>query len=211
MIGLIGKKLGMTRIFSDDNVSIPVTVIQVLDNFVTQVKSLNTDKYEAIQLTAGIKKKNKILKSEKGHFLKANVSVGKYLREFRCQKSYQFKRGQKITINIFDNIKTIDITGFSKGKGFSGTVKRWNFSMQDATHGNSLSHRVPGSIGQNQTPGHVFKGKKMSGHLGNARVTIQNLDIIKIDNTKKIILIKGSIPGCSGGTVLLKPSVKRKH
>lgn len=210
MIGLVGKKLGMTRVFSNDNMSIPVTVIKVHDNVVVQVKSLKTDQYESIQVTTGIKKKNRILKSEIGHFLNSQVSVGQGLWEFRCKKSSKFKCGQKITVRLFNHIKLLNITGISKGKGFAGTVKRWNFRMQDATHGNSLSHRVPGSIGQNQTPGHVFKGKKMSGHLGNTRITMQNLKIVKIDEMKKIILIKGSVPGCIGSYVLLKPSLKEK-
>ncbi|VAX76827.1 50S ribosomal protein L3 [Buchnera aphidicola] len=210
MIGLVGKKLGMTSIFSDNSISIPVTVIQVEDNTIVQVKSLAIDRYNAIQVTTGIKKKNRALRSEKGHFLKSNTPVGRGLWEFKYENLSQFKVGQKITIKLFRNIKKVDITGISKGKGFSGTVKRWNFSMQDATHGNSLSHRAPGSIGQNQTPGHVFKGKKMSGHLGFVRVTVQNLSIIKVDEIKKIVLIKGSVPGCIGNYILLKPAVKLK-
>ncbi|VFP81626.1 50S ribosomal protein L3 [Buchnera aphidicola] len=210
MIGLVGKKLGITRIFMNDGASIPVTLIEVLDNTIVQIKSLNNDKYESIQLTTGIKKKNSILKPELGHYMKYKVPIGRGLWEFRCNDSSKFKCGQKITINLFNGIKKVDVTGISKGKGFSGTVKRWNFSMQDATHGNSLSHRVPGSIGQNQTPGHVFKGKKMSGHLGNKRTTMQNLCIIKIDDLKKIIFIKGSIPGCIGSNVLIKPAIKNK-
>ncbi|VFP88736.1 50S ribosomal protein L3 [Buchnera aphidicola (Cinara piceae)] len=208
MIGLVGRKLGITRIFMDDNSSIPVTAIEVLDNIIIQIKSLKKDQYESIQVTTGIKKKNSILKPEIGHFIKSKVPVGRGLWEFRCKNSLKFKCGQKITIRLFKKIKKVDVTGISKGKGFAGTVKRWNFSMQDATHGNSLSHRVPGSIGQNQTPGHVFKGKKMSGHLGNKRITIQNLYVIKIDELKKIILIKGSVPGCIGSDLLIKPAVK---
>uniref|UniRef100_A0A451DFR3 Large ribosomal subunit protein uL3 n=1 Tax=Buchnera aphidicola (Cinara pseudotsugae) TaxID=2518978 RepID=A0A451DFR3_9GAMM len=210
MIGLVGKKLGITRIFTEDSLSIPVTLIEVLDNFVVQIKSLKTDNYESIQVTTGIKKKNSILKPEQGHFLKHQTPIGRGLWEFRCNNVLQFKCGQRITINSFSNVKKVDVTGISKGKGFAGTVKRWNFRMQDATHGNSLSHRVPGSIGQNQTPGHVFKGKKMSGHLGNTCITIQNLSIIKIDDIKKIMLIKGSIPGYIGSDIVLKPSVKEK-
>ncbi|ABJ90795.1 50S ribosomal protein L3 [Buchnera aphidicola] len=208
MIGLVGKKLGMTRIFFEEYTSIPVTAIEILDNIVVQVKTIENDNYESIQLTTGFKKEKKVLKSEYGHFLKFNVSVGRGLWEFKCKNSSNYSSGQKITINFFKNIKKLDITGISKGKGFAGTVKRWNFRMQDATHGNSLSHRVPGSIGQNQTPGHVFKGKKMSGHLGDQRTTIQNLKIVKIDDINKIILIKGSIPGSIGSDILLKPSIK---
>ncbi|VFP83824.1 50S ribosomal protein L3 [Buchnera aphidicola] len=210
MIGLVGKKLGMTRIFTDDNSSVPVTVIEILDNVVVQIKSLKTDCYESIQVTTGTKKKNSILKPEQGHFIKYNVPVGRGLWEFKCNTISQFKCGQVIKVSSFNHVKKVDVTGITKGKGFSGTVKRWNFRMQDATHGNSLSHRVPGSIGQNQTPGHVFKGKKMSGHLGHVRVTIQNLQVIKIDDIKKIILIKGSVPGSIGGDLILNPSVKEK-
>lgn len=211
MIGLIGKKIGMTRIFLDNGISVSVSVIEVLENIITQIKCFRTDSYNAVQVTTGIKKKNHILKPEKGHFLKAGVSVGCGLWEFRTKHIEQYKIQQVISLGLLSSIKTVDITGFSKGKGFAGTVKRWNFRMQDATHGNSLSHRAPGSIGQNQTPGRVFKGKKMSGHLGNERVTIQNLKIIKIDQSKNVLLIKGAVPGFNGNYVIIKPAVKKNR
>ncbi|AEH39917.1 50S ribosomal protein L3 [Buchnera aphidicola (Cinara tujafilina)] len=211
MIGLIGKKIGMSRIFLDDGISVPISVIEVLKNTITQIKSLRTDSYNAIQVTTGIKKNSHILKPETGHFLKSGVNVGRGLWEFRTNDINQYKLKYEITLNLLSKVKMVDITGISKGKGFSGTVKRWNFCMQDATHGNSLSHRAPGSIGQNQTPGRVFKGKKMSGHLGNTRVTIQNLKIIKIDISKNLLLIKGAIPGFNGNNIIIKPSVKKTH
>lgn len=208
MIGLIGQKVGMTRIFHEDGISTPITVIKIQKNYITQIKSIDTDFYNAIQVTTGIKKKKKILKSEIGHFAKSQVSVGYGLWEFKIQKNEKFQLGQSINITLFNNIPKVDISGISKGKGFSGTIKRWNFSMQDATHGNSLSHRAPGSIGQNQTPGRVFKGKKMSGQLGNKRVTIQNLKVMKIDVTNHLMFVKGSIPGSSGSYVIVKPAIK---
>lgn len=211
MIGLIGKKIGMTRIFLDGGISVPVSVIEVLTNVITQIKSLRTDSYNAIQVTTGIKKDNHILNPERGHFLKSGVRAGRGLWEFRTNSLKNYKIKQEITLHLLSSIKTVDITGISKGKGFSGTVKRWNFSMQDATHGNSLSHRAPGSIGQNQTPGHVFKGKKMSGQLGNTRVTVQNLKIIKIDILRNLLLIKGAIPGFNGSNIIIKPAVKKIH
>jgi len=208
MIGIIGKKLGMTRIFSKDGISIPVTVIEVQKNRVSQVKSIQSDFYKAIQVTTGTKKSNRLKKSEAGHFIKSGVKVGRGLWEFKILDNKFFKVGDVIDLNIFHNVKKVDITGTSKGKGFSGTVKRWNFRTQDATHGNSLSHRVPGSIGQNQTPGRVFKGKKMAGHLGNIRVTVQSLKIIKVDIRHRVLLIKGSVPGVIGGDLIIKPAIK---
>jgi len=160
MIGVIGKKIGMTRIFSKEGISIPVTAIEVQDNRITQVKNIKIDRYKAIQVTTGIKKSNRLKKPEAGHFIKSGVQSGRGLWEFRIINDQSFQVGEIININFFNDIKKVEITGVSKGKGFAGTVKRWNFRTQDATHGNSLSHRVPGSIGQNQTPGRVFKGKK---------------------------------------------------
>ncbi|QIE02200.1 50S ribosomal protein L3 [Buchnera aphidicola] len=208
MIGLVGKKLGMTRIFTKEGTSIPVTVIELKDNRITQVKNIDTDYYCAIQVTTDIKKINKLNKPQAGHFLKSGVAPGRGLWEFRIKKDEIFEIGEILKINIFNNIKKVDVTGTSKGKGFCGTVKRWNFHTQDATHGNSLSHRVPGSIGQNQTPGRVFKGKKMAGQLGNHRVTIQNLKIIDIDENKNILLVKGSVPGATGSNLIVKPAIK---
>ncbi|MBZ2278972.1 MAG: 50S ribosomal protein L3 [Buchnera aphidicola] len=208
MIGLVGKKIGMTRIFTKEGSSIPVTVIEIEDNRVTQVKNITRDNYCAIQVTTGNKKLNRLVKPQAGHFLKSGVIPGRGLWEFRTNKDDNFKVGQNINISIFLNVKKVDVTGTSKGKGFCGTVKRWNFHTQDATHGNSLSHRVPGSIGQNQTPGRVFKGKKMAGHLGNHRVTVQSLKIIRIDEKQNVILVKGAVPGAIGSDLIVKSAIK---
>lgn len=208
MIGLVGKKLGMTRIFNKEGASIPVTVIELQENRITQVKTLNTDSYYAVQVTTGFIKTNKLKKPQSGHFLKSGVVPGRGLWEFRLNKEEIFQVGQNIKIGIFKKIKKVDITGISKGKGFCGTVKRWNFHTQDATHGNSLSHRVPGSIGQNQTPGRVFKGKKMAGQLGNHRVTVQSLHVVEIDERRNLLLVKGAVPGATGGNLIVKPAIK---
>ena len=185
MIGLVGRKVGMTRIFNEDGVSVPVTVIEIEANRVTQVKTLENDGYTAVQVTTGSKKANRVTKPEAGHFVKAGVEAGRGLWEFR----------QEINVDIFADVKKVDVTGTSKSKGFQGGVKRWNFRTQDATHGNSLSHRVLGSIGQNQTPGRVFKGKKMAGHLGAERVTVQSLEVVRVDAENNLLLVKGSVPG----------------
>ncbi|ALE98215.1 MULTISPECIES: 50S ribosomal protein L3 [Serratia] len=208
MIGLVGKKVGMTRIFTEDGVSIPVTVIEIEANRVTQVKNLDTDGYRAVQVTTGSKKANRVTKPEAGHFAKAGVEAGRGLWEFRLEEGQEFAAGQEISVEIFADVKKVDVTGTSKGKGFAGTVKRWNFRTQDATHGNSLSHRVPGSIGQNQTPGKVFKGKKMAGHLGDERVTVQSLDVVRVDAERNLLLVKGAVPGATGGNLIVKPAVK---
>ncbi|TBU67129.1 50S ribosomal protein L3 [Serratia marcescens] len=208
MIGLVGKKVGMTRIFTEDGVSIPVTVIEIEANRVTQVKSLDTDGYRAVQVTTGSKKANRVTKPEAGHFAKAGVEAGRGLWEFRLEEGQEFAAGQEISVEIFADVKKVDVTGTSKGKGFAGTVKRWNFRTQDATHGNSLSHRVPGSIGQNQTPGKVFKGKKMAGHLGDERVTVQSLDVVRVDAERNLLLVKGAVLGATGGNLIVKPAVK---
>ncbi|AEW44774.1 50S ribosomal protein L3 [Serratia symbiotica str. 'Cinara cedri'] len=208
MIGLVGKKVGMTRIFTQDGISIPVTVIEIETNRVTQIKDLKTDGYRAIQVTTGYKKSNRITKPESGHFAKAGVKAGRGLWEFRLEDSQEFIIGQEINVEMLVAFQKVDVTGTSKGKGFAGTVKRWNFSTQDATHGNSLSHRVPGSIGQNQTPGKVFKGKKMAGQLGNERVTIQSMDIVRIHVERNLLLVKGAVPGATGGDLIVKPAVK---
>ncbi|CAM3903178.1 50S ribosomal protein L3 [Xenorhabdus thuongxuanensis] len=209
MIGLVGKKVGMTRIFTEDGVSIPVTVIEIENNRVTQVKDKETDGYRAIQVTTGSKKASRVNKPEAGHFAKAGVEAGRILREFRLSEDdAEFTVGQSISVEIFADVKKVDVTGTSKGKGFAGTVKRWNFRTQDATHGNSLSHRVPGSIGQNQTPGKVFKGKKMAGQLGNERVTVQSLDVVRVDAERNLLLVKGAVPGATNSNLIVKPAVK---
>ncbi|MCV2506070.1 MAG: 50S ribosomal protein L3 [Candidatus Lightella neohaematopini] len=214
MIGLLGYKVGMTRIFNNDGLSIPVTIIMIKDNYITQIKNKEIDGYDAVQVTTECNKKNKLNKPQTGIYIKAGIKKGYKLHEFKLKDNTIIKNlfiGQAVKLNIFNSIKKVDITSISKGKGFSGTIKRWNFSTQDSSHGNSLSHRAPGSIGQNQTPGRVFKGKKMAGHLGNQKVTIQNMLIMGIDNVNKILLVKGSIPGYSGSQVIIKPSIKIKH
>lgn len=209
-IGLVGRKVGMTRIFQEDGVSVPVTVIEVQANRVTQVKNLDTDGYRALQVTTGSKKANRVTKPAAGHFAKAGVEAGRGLWEFRLGEGEgdEIAVGNELTVEIFNDTKMVDVTGTSKGKGFAGTVKRWNFSMQDATHGNSLSHRAPGSIGQNQSPGKVFKGKKMAGQMGNVRVTVQSLEVVRVDAERNLILVKGAVPGATGGDVIVKPAVK---
>ncbi|EJF1757365.1 TPA: 50S ribosomal protein L3 [Vibrio cholerae] len=208
MIGLIGRKVGMTRVFTEDGVSIPVTVVEVEANRVSQVKTLETDGYAAIQVTTGSKKANRVTKPEAGHFAKAGVEAGRGLWEFRLENVEEFAVGSELTVELFNEVKKVDVTGTSKGKGFQGAVKRWNFRTQDMTHGNSLSHRAPGSIGQCQTPGRVFKGKKMAGHMGAERVTTQNLEIVRVDAERNLLLIKGAVPGATGGNVIVKPAVK---
>jgi large subunit ribosomal protein L3 len=208
MIGLIGRKVGMTRIFTEEGISIPVTVVEVEANRVTQVKSLETDGYNAIQITTGTKKANRVSKPAAGHFAKAGVEAGRGLWEFRLENGEEFAVGAELNVELFNEVKKVDVTGTSKGKGFQGAIKRWNFSTQDMTHGNSLSHRAPGSIGQCQTPGRVFKGKKMAGHMGAERVTTQNLEIVRVDAERNLLLIKGAVPGSIGGNVIVKPAVK---
>lgn len=207
MIGLIGRKVGMTRIFTEEGVSIPVTVVEIQSNRVTQVKTLENDGYQAIQVTTGSKKASRVNKPEAGHFAKAGVEAGRGLWEFRFEEG-EFTVGQSINVDIFTDVKKVDVTGTSKGKGYAGVTKRWNFRTQDATHGNSLAHRGHGSIGQNQTPGKVFKGRKMAGHLGNERVTVQNLDIVRVDAERNLLLIKGAVPGAINSDVIVKPAIK---
>ncbi|WP_435236203.1 50S ribosomal protein L3 [Psychromonas sp. PT13] len=209
-IGLVGRKVGMTRIFTEDGVSIPVTVLECTPNRVTQVKSLDTDGYNAIQVTAGTKKASRVNKPEAGHFAKAGVEAGRGLWEFTLAENEgtDIKVGAELSVELFNEKNKVDVTGQSKGKGFQGGIKRWNFSMQDATHGNSLSHRSNGSIGMCQTPGRVFKGKKMSGHMGAERVTTQNLEVVRIDVERNLLLIKGAVPGAKNGDVFIKPAVK---
>ncbi|RXJ73415.1 50S ribosomal protein L3 [Veronia nyctiphanis] len=208
MKGLVGRKVGMTRVFTEDGVSIPVTVVECEVNRVTQVRSLENDGYSAIQVTTGAKKASRVTKPEAGHFAKAGVEAGRGLWEFRLENGEEFEVGAELTVELFTDIKKVDVTGVSKGKGFQGAVKRWNFRTQDMTHGNSLSHRAPGSIGQCQTPGRVFKGKKMAGHMGAEQVTTQNLEIVRVDAERNLLLIKGAVPGATGGDVIVKPAVK---
>ena len=208
-IGLVGRKSGMTRVFTEDGASVPVTVVEIAPNRVTQIKELETDGYRAIQVTAGSRKASKVSKPEAGHYAKAGVAAGEGLWEFRLDGSDEaFEVGSELTVERFEQGQKVDVAGRSKGKGFQGVVKRWNFRTQDATHGNSLSHRAPGSIGQCQTPGRVFKGKKMSGHMGDERVTTQGLEVVRVDAERNLLLIKGAVPGAPGGEVIVRPTVK---
>ena len=212
-IKLAGRKKGMTRIFTKDGESVPVTVVEVLENNIVQIKKKSTDGYNALQLTTGKKKTSKLNKPEIGHFAKAKVEAGNVLFETKIRddkKIEEYQIGNSFNISYFKDIKVVDVRSKSKGKGFAGAVKRWNFKTQDATHGNSLSHRAPGSIGQNQSPGKVFKGKKMAGHLGDEFVTVQSLKVVDIREDKNILLIKGALPGAIGTSVFIKPSVKNK-
>lgn len=207
-IGIVGRKCGMTRVFTEDGISVPVTVIEVESNRVTQIKTQETDGYAAVQVTTGARRASRVSKSEAGQFAKAGVEAGRGNWEFRIDADEEFEVGGDISVERFEAGQKVDVTGTSKGKGFQGGVKRWNFKMQDATHGNSLSHRAPGSIGQCQTPGRVFKGKKMAGHMGAERVTTQNLEVVRVDAERNLLLIKGAVPGAPGGDVIVRPAVK---
>ena len=211
-IGLVGRKCGMTRLFTDDGAAIPVSVVHVDPNRIVQVKTVETDGYRAIQVATGSKKRSGITKSMAGHYAKASVEAGRGLWEFRLEDADQneYTVGKELTVDQFEQDQYVDVRGFSIGKGFAGVIKRYNFRTQDATHGNSLSHRAPGSIGQNQTPGRVFKGKKMAGHMGAEFVTVQSLKIAGIDKDKSLLLIRGAIPGPKGGDVIVKPAVKKQ-
>ncbi len=209
-IGLVGRKAGMTRVFTDDGVSVPVTVIEVEPNRVTQLKTVDVDGYSAFQITLGTKKASRVTKPSAGHFAKASTEAGRGLWEFRLADGEEVQVGDQLTVSTFEVGQKVDVTGRSKGKGFQGGVKRWNFAMQDATHGNSISHRAPGSIGQCQTPGRVFKGKKMAGHMGDENVTVQTLEVVRVDAERNLLLIKGAVPGAAGGDVIVKPAVKAR-
>lgn len=211
-IGVVGKKVGMTRVFTDEGVSIPVTVIEVEPNRVTQVRTMENDGYRALQVTVGSRRASRVTKAMAGHYAKANVEAGRGLWEFRLDdaEGEGIESGSEVKVDIFKAGQMVDVSGTSIGKGFAGVVKRYHFKMQDATHGNSLSHRAPGSIGQNQTPGRVFKGKKMAGHMGNARTTIQNLEVIRVDTDRNLLLIRGAVPGSKGGDVIVKPAEKAR-
>lgn len=212
-IGLIGRKCGMTRIFSEDGISVPVTVLQIDSNRVTQIKTVEKDGYRSIQVAAGDKKSSRVNKAMAGHYSAANVTAGRGLWEFRLEENEgnDLSVGSPLALEIFNAGQTVDVRGRSIGKGFQGGIKRHNFHMQDATHGNSRSHRVLGSIGMNQTPGRVFKGKKMEGHMGNVNVTIQNLTIHSIDTERNLILVKGSVPGAVGQDVVITPATKSRN
>jgi large subunit ribosomal protein L3 len=211
-IGVVGRKAGMTRIFTEDGISIPVSVIEVASNRITQIKTEETDGYQAIQVTTGSRKASRVNKPMAGHYAKASVEAGRGLWEFRVDgdEAADMAVGGEISIQMFEAGQKLDVTGVTIGKGFQGGIKRHHFTMQDATHGNSLSHRSNGSIGMCQTPGRVIKGKKMSGHMGNVQRTIQSLELVRVDAERGLLLIKGSVPGSKGGNVIIKPAVKAK-
>lgn len=209
-IGIVGRKCGMSRVFTEDGRSIPVTLIEASPNRITQIKTIERDGYSAVQVAAGSKRAALLRKPIAGHYAKAKVEAGRGLWEFRVTpaelEGYQV--GGEIRADVFSEGQIVDVTGTTKGKGFQGTIKRWNFTMGDATHGNSLSHRAPGSIGQRQTPGRVFPGKKMSGHMGARRQTTQGLKVVKVDAERGLIAIRGAVPGAPGGDVIIRPTSK---
>ncbi|MDD3449780.1 MAG: 50S ribosomal protein L3 [Gammaproteobacteria bacterium] len=211
-IGLVGRKRGMTRVFTDAGASVPVTVVEVEPNRVTQVKSAEGDGYRAVQVTTGTRRASRVTKPMAGHFAKAGVEAGRGLWEFRLVdgEGDGIEVGSELKVDLFEAGQKVDVIGTTIGKGFAGVIKRHNFSSQDATHGNSLSHRAPGSIGQNQTPGRVFKGKKMAGQMGNVRRTAQSLEVVRVDSERNLLLIKGAVPGSIGGDVLVRPAVKAR-
>ena len=209
-IGIVGRKAGMTRVFTDEGTSIPVSVIEVTSNRITQVKTEEIDGYQAIQVTTGSKKASRVNKPMAGHFAKAGVEAGRGLWEFRVEgdEAADMAVGGEVSLDLFEAGQKVDVTGVTIGKGFQGGIKRHHFTMQDATHGNSISHRSNGSIGMCQTPGRVIKGKKMSGHMGNVQRTIQSLELVRVDAERGLLLVKGSVPGSKGGNVIIKPAVK---
>jgi len=209
-IGVVGRKAGMTRIFTEEGASIPVSVIEVASNRITQIKTQETDGYQAVQITTGAKKASRVNKPMAGHFAKAGVEAGRGLWEFRTEDedAADLAVGGELSLDMFEAGQKVDVTGVTIGKGFQGGIKRHNFTMQDATHGNSISHRSNGSIGMCQTPGRVIKGKKMSGHMGNVQRTIQSLELVRVDAERGLLLVKGSIPGSKGGDVIIKAAIK---
>lgn len=211
-IGLIGKKIGMTRVFTDQGSTVPVSVIHVEANRVAQIKTPEADGYRAVQVTCGTRRPSRVTKSQAGHYAKAGIEAGRGLWEFRLGENENdaLAAGNELSVDMFEAGQKVDVTGITKGKGFAGTIKRYNFSMQDATHGNSLAHRAPGSIGQRQTPGRVPKGKKMAGHMGVVRRVTQNLEVVRVDQDRNLLLIKGAIPGSTGGNVIVRPAIKAK-
>lgn len=211
-LGLVGEKCGMTRVFTDAGESIPVTVIMVSPNTVTQVKNAETDGYRAVQVVSGERKRNRINKATSGVLAKAGVETGRHFKEFRLDEDEgaELEPGAELSVTMFEAGQYVDVSGVSKGKGFQGSIKRHNFRSQDATHGNSISHRAPGSTGQCQTPGRVFKGKRMAGHMGNANCTVQNLEVVRVDEERRLVLLRGAVPGAKGSQVVLRPTT-RKH
>jgi len=209
-LGLVGRKVGMTRIFAEDGASVPVTVLDVSNNRVTQIKTPEVDGYSAVQVAFGQRRATRVTKALAGHVSKAGVEAGSKMREFRitAEQLTSYKAGDVISVEIFAVGQKVDVTGTSIGKGFAGTIKRHNFKSQRATHGNSRSHNVPGSIGMAQDPGRVFPGKRMSGHLGAVKSTVQNLEVVRVDAERGLLLIKGAVPGYDGGDVIVRPAVK---
>jgi large subunit ribosomal protein L3 len=207
-LGLVGRKVGMTRVFAEDGTSVPVTVIEVEPNRVSQIKTVETDGYSAVQVVTGTRRANRVTKPMAGHYKKAGVEPGRGAWEFRVDSVDEMELGKEFGVDLFEQGQIVDVSGVSKGKGFQGGVKRHNFRMQDATHGNSLSHRANGSIGQNQTPGRVFKGKKMSGHMGARNTTTQNLEVVKVDAERNLLLIRGAVPGAKSGDVIIRAASK---
>lgn len=209
-LGLVGRKIGMTRVFTDEGVSLPVTVLEVSNNRVAQVKSADTDGYTAVQVAHGTRRPGRVSKAAAGHFAKAGVEAGSVLKEFtvNAEQLAGLQPGSTISVEIFQPGQLVDVTGVSKGKGYAGTIKRYNFASGRATHGNSRSHNVPGSIGMAQDPGRVFPGKRMTGHLGDVQKTVQNLEIVRVDVARQLLLVKGAVPGAQGGSVVVRPAVK---
>ena len=209
-LGLVGRKVGMTRIFTEDGVSVPVTVLEVSNNRVTQVRTPSQDGYSAVQIAFGSRRNSRVSKAEAGHFAKAGVDAARVLREFRmdADTAQQYQAGAAVSADIFKAGQMVDVSGVTQGKGFAGTIRRHHFKSQRATHGNSKSHNVPGSIGMNQDPGRVFPGKRMSGHLGAVTRTTQNLEVIRVDAERGLLLVKGAVPGSKGGHVVVSPAIK---
>jgi large subunit ribosomal protein L3 len=209
-IGIVGRKEGMTRIFKEDGSAVPVTVLSVEPNRVTQLKTVENDGYRGLQVTTGSRRASRVTRQMAGHYAKAGSEAGRGLWEFRLDdgEGEDIEVGNEVKVEMFEEGQSVDVVGTSIGKGYAGVIKRYNFQMQDATHGNSVSHRAPGSIGQCQTPGRVFKGKKMAGHMGNVRRTAQNLEIVRVDTDRNLLLVKGAVPGSKGGDVIIRPVVK---
>ena len=209
-LGLVGRKIGMTRVFTEDGSSLPVTVLEVSNNRITQIKSVDTDGYTAVQLAHGVRRPGRVNKASAGHYAKAGVEAGSVLKEFTVSPEAlsDLQAGSTVSVEIFQVGQLVDVTGVSKGKGYAGTIKRYNFRSGRATHGNSKSHNVPGSIGMAQDPGRVFPGKRMTGHLGDVQKTVQNLQIVRVDVERQLILVKGAVPGAQNGSVIVRPAVK---
>ena len=209
-LGLVGRKIGMTRVFTEDGTSLPVTVLEVSNNRVTQVKSVSTDGYTAVQMAQGVRRATRVSKAAAGHFAKAGVEAASTLKEFSVTEDQlsNLQPGTAVSVEIFQVGQLVDVTGTTKGKGYAGTIKRYHFSSGRATHGNSKSHNVPGSIGMAQDPGRVFPGKRMTGHLGDVQRTVQNLQIVRVDAARQLLLVKGAVPGCTNGKIIVRPAVK---